>query len=224
MLAELMEICKNTAKSSAKYRHQRSSLPDYINNIEETEDVPAFCKEAKEQFLNLANSIEANERVTREELDTLWWAFNGTSTRTDMLFSDMPAGLVALDGATELSELVLMPPLPNTPFLLNRVLKTGRRPEDLEEQSLKDLLGHWDKVAAERNVTGDENIATLVKGNPAVFPISWVCHRMTEDNSFLSDMKKATGWDPAGKIKPDRLASQIFQEKIAQRLYENITE
>lgn len=224
MLAELMEICKNAAKGSAEYRHQRWPLPCYINNIKEAADILAFWTEAKEQFLHLANSIEANEQVTREELDTLWWAFNGTSTGTETSFADMPAGLVALDGATELSDLVLLPPLPNTPFLLSRVLKAGRRPEDLEEQSLKDLLGQWDKAAAERYVTDDENVANLVQGNPAVFPISWVCHRMAEDNSFLSDMKKATGWDPAGKIRPDRLAFQIFQEKIAQRLYENITE
>ncbi|WOH68867.1 GTPase-associated system all-helical protein GASH [Bradyrhizobium sp. BWA-3-5] len=224
MLAELLEICKSATKSSAGYRHQRWSLPRYINNIKEAGDVPAFWTEAKKHFLHLANSIEANEQVTREELDTLWWAFNGTSTSTETSFADMPAGLAALDGATELSGLVLLPPLPNTPFLLNRVLKVGRRPEDLEEQNLKDLLGHWDKAAAERCVTDDANVAALVQGNPAVFPISWACRRMAEDNSFLSDMKKATGWDPAGKIRPDRLAFQIFQEKIAQRLYKNITE
>lgn len=224
MLAELMEICKSAAKNSAEHRHQRWSLPRYINNIKEAADVPAFWTEAKKQFLHLANSIEANEQVTREELDTLWWAFNGLSSGTDTSFADMPVGLVALDGATDLSDLVLLPPLPNTPFLLSRVLKAGRSPKDLEERVLRDLLGHWDKEAAERYVTDDGNVAALVQGNPAVFPISWVCHRMAEDNSFLSDMKKATGWDPAGKIRPDRLAFQIFQEKVAQRLYENIIE
>ena len=80
------------------------------------------------------------------------------------------------------------------------------------------------KAAAERYVTDDEHVAALVQANPAVFPISWVCHRLAEDNSFLSDMKKSTGWDPAGKIRPDRLAFQIFQEKVAQRLYQNIVE
>lgn len=224
MQGDLMEICKNAAKSAAEYRRQRWSLARHINNIKEAADIPAFWTEAKKQFLHLANSIDANEKVTREELDTLWWAFNGTSTGTERSFADMPAGLVALDGASELSKLVLMPPLPNTPFLLSRVLKMGRRPEDLEEQSLRDILGHWDKAAAERYVTDDENVAALVLGNPAVFPISWVCHRMAEDNSFLSDMKKATGWDLAGKIRPDRLAFQIFQEKIAQQLYENVIE
>jgi hypothetical protein len=199
-------------------------LPTYIDKIKEAADVPSFWTEAKKQFVNLANAIEANEQVTREELDTLWWAFNGVSTGANTSFADMPTGLVALDSATELSELVLKPPLPNTPFLLTRVMKAGRRPQDLEEQSLKDLLGHWNKAAAERYVTVDEDVTALVQGNPAVFPISWVCYRMAGGTSFLPDMKKVTGWDPVGKIGPDRLAFQIFQEKVAQRLYQNIIE
>lgn len=224
MLAELMAVCKSAAKSSAGYRHRRYSLPNYIEKIKEAADVPTFWTEAKKQFASLANGIEANEEVTREELDTLWWAFNGVSTGADTSFADMPVGLVALDGANELSELVLLPPLPNTPFLLKRVLKTGRRPQDLEEQSLKDLLSSWDKGAAERYVTNDEAVTAFVQGNPAVFPFSWACYRLAQDNSFLSDMKKVTGWDPAAKLEPERLAFQIFHEKVAQRLYQNTIE
>lgn len=224
MLADLMEVCKAAAKSSAGYRHSRWTLPTYIEKIKEAADVPAFWTEAKEQFSGLANAIEVNEQVTREELDTLWWAFNGISTGTEAPFADVTAGLVALDSATELSELVLMPPLPNTPFLLSRILKVGRKPQDLEEQSLKDLLSHWDKAAAERYLADRENASTLILGNPAVFPMSWVCHRLAEGTSFLSDMRKVTGWDPAGKMRPDRLAFQVFQERVAQRLYENTLE
>lgn len=224
MLGGLMEICKSAANSSAAYRHQRWSLPTYIDKIKEAADVPTFWTEAKKQFSSLVNAIEANEQVTREELDTLWWAFNGVSTGADTSFADMPAALVALDSATELSELVLMPPLPNTPFLLKRVLKTGRQSQDLEEQCLKDLLAHWDKAAAERYLTDNEDLTALVQSNPAVFPISWICSRMAEGTSFLSDMKKVTGWDPAGKIGPDRLAFQAFQEKVAQGLYQQTIE
>lgn len=133
----------------------------------------------------------------------------------------MPPGLVALDSAAELSGLVLVPPLPNTAFLLSRLLKVARQAEDLEDQNLKDLLGQWDKVAAERYLTGDEQVTAFVQSNPAVFPLSWVCLRLIEGASFVSDMKKATGWDPAGKIRPDRLSFQAFQEKVALQLCQN---
>jgi hypothetical protein len=172
--------------------------------------------------VNLVNGIESNEQVTREELDTLWWAFNGVSTRTETAFAELPVGLAALDSAKELAGLVLMPPLPNTPFLLKRVLKEGRPPKDLEDQSLKDLMAQWDKEAAAHFL--DTDTAAFVQGNPAVFPISWVCGRVAEGGSYVSDMKKMTGWDPAEKVGPNRLAFQCFQEKIAQQLYQNVTE
>jgi len=218
MVSELLEICRAVAKISATSRHQQYRLSPYVNQIQEAADVPTFWKEAKKQFANLALAIEANEAVIREELDTLWWAFNGVSTGAGTPFADMPPGLVALDSAVELSELVLVPPLPNTAFLLSRVLKVARQAKDLEDQNLKDLLGQWDKVAAERYLTGDEQVTALVQSNPAVFPLSWVCLHLVEGASFLSDMKKATGWDPAGKIRPDRLSFQAFQEKVTLQL------
>lgn len=224
MLSDLMDVCRRALESSADYRHQRFSLASYIANIQEAGDVPAFWKEAKRHFSNLTNAIEQNEQVVREELDTLWWAFNGVSTGTDTSFPEMPMGLVALDSATELSDLVLMPPLPNTPFLLSRILKAGRAPQDNQEQSLKDLLGQWDAAAAKRYIEDDSNVAALVQNNPAAFPTSWVCYRLAEGATFLSDMKKATGWDPAWKLPPDRLAFQVFQEKVAQLLYQETIE
>jgi len=221
MQSELLGVCRVVAGTSATHRHQRYRLLSYINQIQEAADVPAFWKEAKKPFSSLANAIEANEAVTREELDTLWWAFNGMSTGAGSAFVDMPPGLVALDSATELADLVLVPPLPNTQFLLSRVLKVGRQAQDLEDKNLKDLLGQWDTEAARRYVIDDEQVTALVQHNPAVFPLSWVCLRIAEGASFLSDMKKATGWDPAGKIRPDRLAFQAFQEKVALYLYQN---
>jgi GTPase-associated system-like protein len=221
MVSELLEICRAVANVSATSRHQRHRLSSYVNQILEAGDVPTFWKEAKKQFTNLANAIEANEAVTREELDTLWWAFNGVSTGAGTPFADMPPGLVALDSAAELSGLVLVPPLPNTAFLLSRVLKVSRQAKDLEDQNLKDLLGQWDKLAAKRYLTGDEQASTLVQSNPAVFPLSWICLRLIEGASFLSDMKKATGWDPAGTIRPDRLSFQAFQEKVTLQLCRN---
>lgn len=71
MVIELLEICRAVAKVSATSRHQRYSLPYYVDRIQEAADVPTFWKEAKKQFTDLANAIEANEAVTREELDTL---------------------------------------------------------------------------------------------------------------------------------------------------------
>lgn len=224
MLTDLLDICRASAKAASEYRHRRYSLSAYINNIKENADFPAFWAEAKKQFVSFANAIASNESVNREELDTVWWAFNGISAATDTPFAEMSVADVALESAGELSKLVLMPPLPNTVFLLRRVLRTGREARDLEDQSLKEQLGRWSKGAAARfaDLTKlKEQSIGLAQANPGVFPLTWASTRMAHDESVFSDLRKATGWDPVAKLAPERLAFQAFQEKVSLQLCNN---
>jgi hypothetical protein len=224
MLSELLAVCRRAFNHASEYRHQRFALGHSINEIQEAADVPAFWKGAKPQLLALVDAIEQNEAVDREELDTLWWAFNGASSATDRPFAEMRAGEAALRSAHELSELIVVPPLPNTRFLLRRVLTTGRPAEDLDGRGLREQISEWGNAAADQFLPKGDKVADLVRNNPAVFPVSWACQRTVDGATNLSEMKKITLWDPAAKVRPETLAFQAFEERIAQRLYQTFVE
>ena len=159
--------------------------------------------------------------MDREELDTLWWAFNGVHVSTDTTFSDMPMSVGALRAGVDLANTVLMPPLPNTRFLLQRVLATGRKPTDMVKRPLSDWMAGWDKALAGDLLPDNPKTLEFVRANPAVMPIAWACLRISEvDAQAVTGFMKATGWDPATKMTPLAVALQVFDERVAQRYHE----
>jgi hypothetical protein len=133
----------------------------------------------------------------------------------------MPAAIAALRAGVDLANTVLTPPLPNTRFLLRRVLAAGRRSADLAERPLRDLIGEWNKEAAADLIPRNAKTLEFVRANPAVLPASWLCLQLTETGgSVPAGYKKVTGWDPETKITPVSVALQVFDERIAQRLHE----
>lgn len=224
MVSELALACEGASKHAAEHRHERYSLSRYINKIQEAPDVPAFWKAAQPHLVGLVDAIEQNESVTREELDTMWWAFNGASLVTGNTFAETSSGLAALASAADLSDLVVLPPLPNTRLLLRRVLRAGRSAQELKGRTLREQIAEWDKSTAEQFLPSVAKVTELVRSNPAVFPVSWACGRVADGQANLADMKKLTLWDPAASVLPETIAFQAFEEKVAQRLYENLVE
>lgn len=219
MLAELASACGAAARRAADSRRLRYPIGKFVSEIKEAPDVPAFWKEAAVKFGHMAHAIESNQRNDREELDTLWWAFNGLSRETGQPFADMPLGEVALRGASELTQLVKTPPLPNTKVLLRRAMAAGRGTDALGERPLRELIAECDLSAA-ASFLGDKPTDELIRSNPIVFPVSWMCQRLKESGTLPApDFKKATGWDTQSKISADKVAYQAFNEKIALKLY-----
>jgi hypothetical protein len=222
LVSDLANVCATALNRAADYRRRRINLERSVEAINEANDVPTFWKGAKPKLLQLVRGISANEDIDREELDTLWWAFNGVLQKTEEIFADIPIATAALRAGVELADTVLTPPLPNTRFLLRRVLSTGRVTADLVQRPLRGLISEWDKVASADLVPDNPKTVELVRANPAILPLSWLCLRIAEtDSNSLSDFKKATGWDPATKTTPATLAFQAFNERIAQRIHKD---
>ena len=225
MLSDLTGICSVAMNSAADYRHRRFGLAQSIDSVAEAADVATFWKEAKPKFLQLAKRIADNEEINREELDTLWWAFNGVHHASDTDFSSMPVAIATLRAGADLADTVLTPPLPNTRFLLRRVLAADRRSADLAERPLRDLIGEWNKEAAADLIPENTKTLEFVRANPAVLPLSWLCLQLTETGgSVPADLIKTTGWDPVMMITPLSVAFQVFDERIAQRFHQDATE
>jgi hypothetical protein len=219
MMQELLEVCALALQRAAKHRRVRYSVTKHIADIKEAPEFPAFWSTAKVNFRSLVNAIEHNQANDREEIDTLWWAFNGVSIDTGLAFSNLPLGVAVLRSAGELARLVKIPPLPSTKLLLSRAVASGRGEDALSEQPMRDVMKDWEPISA-ASFLSDDSPDDLVRNNPAIFPISWMCQRHKENGvPALNEFKKATGWDPTTKISPDKIAFQAFNELIAQRVY-----
>ena len=221
MVTGLLEACSAALKVAADNTRRRYALPGYPEAVAEPTDLPAYAKDAKARMVGMARTADANAAIDREELGTLWWAFNGASETAGVQVTELDLGKAALLVGGELADLVLLPPLSTTKLLTRRLLATGRKPTTLNAQPLKELVANWDSDAAEAILSTNQKVAEFVRLNPAIFPVTWACLRIKETGSPpLGEFKKMTGWDPAGEFTASGLAQQAFDERIALRFYE----
>jgi hypothetical protein len=220
MLSELTSIALAAAQHCGELRRRPRTLGPFIDAIKEAGDVPSFWKAAQPTLKQMTTAIDANAALDREEVNVLWWAYNGISKTSDQPFCEMQIGGSVICAGAELANLSLLPALPNLRQLVRRVVRANRNVADLADRSLKDYANHWkDGVEKAFNIKGD--VADFVKLNPSIFPISWSCLRIADDagSAWLSELKKVSGWDPNVKLAPETYALQAFNERVAQRVY-----
>lgn len=223
MLSELASVALAAAQHCGELRRRPRPLGPFIDAIKEAGDVPNFWKAAQPTLKQMTTAIDANAALDREEVNVLWWAYNGISKTLDKPFSEIPIGGSIICAGAELAGLCLLPALPNLRQLVRRVVRTNRDPADLSQRSFKDYVNQWkDGVEKAFNIKGD--VADFVRLNPTVFPLSWSCLRIADDagSGWLSELKKVSGWDPNVKLAPESYAIQAFNERVAQRVYESM--
>jgi GTPase-associated system helical domain len=220
MLRELVGVCAAANDRGAELRRNRPSIRQSVQGLTETADPAAIGKETRTALIGIAQAADRNAAIDREEVDTLWWAFNAFSRTAGQPFAELSVGDAAIRAGHELANLVLLPPQPSTKLLARRVLATSRDPKALEQHALRDMIGHCtDSTAAAISPTNSQ-VADLVRLNPTIFPFSWVFQRAKESSSAPALEKKLTSWDPVLKAPPELLARQSFEEQVALRLYE----
>src|SRR5262249_59485 len=142
MLGELVGLCAAANDRGAELRRTRSSIRESVQGLSETADPAALGRETRSVLTKVAQAADRNAAIDREEVDTLWWAFNAFSRTAGQPFAELSVGDAAIRAGHELANLVLLPPLPSTKLLARRVLATGRDPKTLEQHPLREMITH----------------------------------------------------------------------------------
>jgi hypothetical protein len=225
MLAELASVALAAQQKAGEIGRYRVEAEGLIDKVQAEGDLATFWKTAQPRLKNAIRALEKNAAIDREELDTLWWAYNGYSERLTCLFSEARIGISVVCCGAELADLVQLPPLPRMRHIVKRVLVGNRSKDDLAPLSLKDATKAWEVASVSALNSSDQKIVSLIRQNPSLFPLSWSCLRFAESSgktAWVSELKKLCGWDPDQKLSPTAFAFQAFNERIAQRLYHQV--
>ncbi len=178
-------------------------------------DLPTVSKSLKSGLESFKQAVDSNLRMDREELDILWWVFGGHSITLGKPFHAMDIARRAIASASELAELVIVPPMIGSSQFLYATLKEDRplTLRQLIEPCTPDLLN---SVARLRTETSE-----LLSAHPALLPFMWLsCRRL--------DSGMAGGWETEFENKTHisvneeraatNWAAQVFNECVAARL------
>lgn len=215
LLKELVELARASLDHASRQLRERRPWPNKAEVEIAGADAAAIAKSAKSAFDALLEAVTINAKADREELEVLWWVFGGRSARTGDRFESMAEGERAFRAAIELSDMMLMPPIPTAQYLLGSLvpgevqLSLAKVVEQLRKETLSELASKKDAIG------------TVLKSHSALLPLSWLSGRLLE-----SDF--SPGWQPEferkTKLKADTPAAlgdwarQALAECVAQRL------
>jgi hypothetical protein len=215
LVQELVKVAKAALDESSEKLRERRPWPKK-KDIEITGgDHNLVAKSAKTAFESLLDAVASNAKADREELDVLWWVFGGRSARTEVRFDSMPDGERAFLAAIELSERMLMPPIPTAQHLLGSLIANET------QLTISKLVEQLQKGTLAALVQDKRGVESVLDAHAALLPLSWLATRLLE-----SDL--SPGWqhefEKKTKLRADAPATlgdwgrQVFAECVAHRL------
>ena len=203
----------------AEMQEQADIDPNQALQIGET---VAVLKQLLADFDSRSKALEHTQRVDREELEMLWWSYTGWSKTTREPFAHMSIGAAAFHAGRELANICIVPPLPNTQYLLEDIVSRGRESAS-HELPLERVMSEWSESIVPDGGQDDPGISgELAKMYPAVLPISWIAQRMIESRmsaGWTDEFETVTGIKKDITLSPAQWAGQVLWEHIVQKVY-----
>lgn len=178
-------------------------------------DIATLTKSCNAAVKELNEALEQTSRVSREELNILWWMFGGRSTTLSQPFNELEPGCRVVAAAIELAQLTLLPPAPTAPQFLFRIL------EHDSKLTIRQLIQSCPEPLLKSAICPKQALDVVVKEHPSLMPLTWLCVRRIDSGG-------ASGWENEFElkthigVKQQRRASewaiQLFNEAIAARL------
>jgi hypothetical protein len=208
----LLEVARLSIEAAGRTERERPELA--IDAFQGT-DVPTITKSINDVLDKFKYAVDKKLRVDREELQVLWWIFGGYSTRLGKQFQSLDLPQRVLASATELADLVIVPPMKGSNQFLNAALR-----ED-GPLTLRHLIEPLSSVLLESVAEHRAQTSVVLSGHPALLPVTWLCCRRLESGM-------STGWEGEFEqkthisVSDERAASswatQVFNECVVARL------
>ena len=223
VLQDLEDIAFSALERAAAARRQRQGLNlQGLDNLEVPGDIPTFWQNLLPQLKACIKNLEQNAAMDREELDVLWWLYNGFSETVDQPLIALAPGAAALCCAAEVVNRVISPPLETVRQMVLHASEKGRKKSELSALPLEQIVGQWEDRIWNLLAPTDADLGQLAQDFPALFPLSWLCLRLRDSqgtSGWNQEFTLKTGLDPTQSYRPAKIAFQAFNERVAQRIY-----
>lgn len=222
MLEELRSIAFEALERAATARRQRKETK--LRNLDKLEvagDLPAFWQNFWPNLKTCIKSLEQNAAMDREELEVLWWLYNGFSETIERPLIELAPGTAALCCGVEMANRVMAPPLDSVRQMAFQTAGKGRVGSELSARPLAQIVEDWEERIWDLLAPTESRVKGTIRNFPAPFPLSWLCMRLIDSqgaSGWDQEFRLTTGLDPTHRYQPGNIAVQAFDEQIAQAI------
>ena len=212
LISELISLAIETLNKSGKRKRTHGPLPELLI---QGSDLPTLAKSASAALAELRQAIDQKLNTDQEELQILWWVFGRNSVTLNEPFRSMEVPERATLIGVELSDLTLVPPLPNIAQFIASAIETE------SSITLRQLVNGCSKLTLQSVTKHHKSANGLLRNHPAVLPLSWIFNRRLESNlssGWEAEFTSKTDLSPEMKLSASDWATQVFRECVASKV------
>lgn len=222
VISELLAEATRVIKDGALEVRRRDELDlSSLEEIAPDSDVSSFWNELLPVLRECFNVIEDRARADREELEVLWWFYNAFSESLGKPLAAMPGEGAAFVGGVEVGDRVLLPPHPGIADMVADAVVRDRKKGEVAARTLGRIASVWDDSVRKLLPPADQDARQFSLNFPALLPLSWLSIRLVESRGaagWEGEFERKTAISPTHEVNLQKLARQVFRERVAQRL------
>jgi len=211
-LSRLLASARHSTEEAASAERARPQLE--IPPVQGV-DLASLIKNIKIAMDALAINVNRNLQADREELEVLWYVFGGNSTTLDKPLQNLDISQRILATASELAQLVVMPPMKGSVQFLRAAVKEERR------VTLRQLIEPCGSALFESVTRQTNRISDVLTKHPALLPITWLSRRRIESglsSGWEDEFEQKTHITATEERTAFDWAAQVFNECVAARM------
>lgn len=217
-VSALLDVARQASEGKGQEERERPTLESVA--LQGT-DLASLSKGTSSALTSFIEGVNKNLRADREELEILWYVFGDYSATLDapLRSLDVPQRIFA--SASELAELVILPPGKGSTQFLHKTIKEDR------QLTLRHLIEPctpplFESVARRRTAS-----ATVLTHHPALLPLTWLSCRRIDSNlaaGWETEFEQKTHISVSDERTAWNWAAQVFNECVAARLLAALAE
>lgn len=211
-----------TAQAAATTTAAAATATGEVTAEDIDEKLDAFWLQLMPVLQESFASIERQAAADREELEVLWWLYNGYSEELKKPLVNLKPGAAAISCGVEVADRVVVPPLGSIRQMVLQAADKNRKQADTVAKPLRELIEQWEPEISSLLMPSDGDAQQLLREYPALLPLSWLGLRLHEGGhaaGWNQEFEAKTGAPLSHPHKPAALAVQAFNERVARRLY-----
>jgi hypothetical protein len=226
---ELGSVARAKLQKQAVALRERDDLVwDEFNSLQDiAEDPPTFNLKLLPAMKGLIEGLQKQHQSDREELEVMWWLYNGYSERIAKQIKSATPFLAATAIGCELADRVAAPATTGLRELVTQAALRDRKPAQVMAKPIEKIVTELGESGRKLLLPTAEHVRKFVRSTGTLCPLSWLSLRLEESDGasgWEAELQSKTGLASDHELAPGELAAQVFAERQAQRVYQYLVE
>lgn len=185
-------------------------------------DPPTFNQALLPAVKGLFQILQKQHESDREELEVLWWLYNGYSEYLAKQVKSATPHLAAMAIGVELADRIAPPATIGMTELVTQAAVRDRTAAQLRAKPLGKIVSEIGEQGRKLLLPSAEHVRKFARTTGMLLPLSWLCVRLEESqgaSGWEAELQAKTGLASDHQMTPGELAAQAFAERQAQRVY-----